>query len=103
VTAEPMSDFVLIASSTLIFVHVADREKFEAIESPMHDHGRRATGSGLRRRAAAKYLEEFGEPAPKGFERLRVHAVELQNLLEAVNRITKSRKSPAPTVLRLVA
>jgi hypothetical protein len=30
-------------------------------------------------------------------------AVELQNLLEAVNRITKSRKSPAPTVLRLVA
>jgi integrase len=92
-----------------------------------------------RRRAASKYFEEFGEPAPKGFERLRVHdlrhtfgrrlraagvskedrkdllghksrdvttdysAVELQNLLEAVNRITKSRKSPAPTVLRLVA
>ena len=82
---------------------------------------------------------EFAEPAPKGFELLRVHdlrhtfgrrlraagvskedrkdllghksrdvttdytAAELQNLLDAVNRITQSRNSPAPTVLRLVA
>jgi hypothetical protein len=56
VTAEPMSDFVRISSSTLIFVHVADREKFEAIRRPTRNQGRRATGHGV----LVKTMEQDG-------------------------------------------
>jgi integrase len=98
---------------------------------------------GARRRAAKRYLEVIGEPAPKGFRNLRVHdlkhtygkrlraagvskedrkdllghkqkdvttdysAPELMRLLEATNKVVRasseSRKTPALTILRLVA
>jgi hypothetical protein len=59
-----------------------------------------------RRPASARYREELGREAPKGFETGRVTThyslAEVADLVKAANVVTKSRKSPTRTVLRLI-
>lgn len=56
VVSESMHDFVGIVSGTLIYVSVADRAKFEAIQRPSVDHGCRKDGS----RVFTKQIEMDG-------------------------------------------
>jgi integrase len=60
---------------------------------------------GRRLRAAGVSLEDRQDLLGHEARRITTHysAVEIENLVSAANRITKSRESPTPTVLRVIA
>ena len=63
-----------------------------------HTFGRRLRAAGVSKEDRKDLLGHKSRDVTTDYS-----AAELLSLLEAVNRITQSRKSPAPTVLRLVA
>ncbi|RWO37278.1 MAG: hypothetical protein EOS11_28745 [Mesorhizobium sp.] len=48
-------DFIGVASETLVYVGMTDREAFDKIGAPVHDHGEKETGHVL-----SKTVGNFG-------------------------------------------